>query len=902
MHLPLAQRIVMVKRTVLLISLAVLVLVMSIIGYFQISDQAAELSPYQAMSSEAVSVLVVNNYERAFGSLVYKSLMWQDLLGDKDLARVNESLVRLDSIIRSVDDAEEYLEDLKIHIAFYPHGSKDFSHCMILPIHTQQEAFMSDIMEKVSLSQKTYGVFEEIEVMEVEIRDKILPKLYVARVNNLLILAFSPDMAETAVRAIHQGKSLEGDKAFTSVSHTTGEFADWNFFVNYGSAGGMRIMGIDAGAFANTDIRWSGWAALDATLHPDLVLFNGFTYAPESSFLSLFEKQRSQDIDAIEIIPDDAALFFHFGVSHYKDYSKRKRAYFKSLGKLKKYKEKLEKLQGTYGIDLEGELDSWVANEFGVCYTDGEGNADASKVVYFRLSDKKRAEQFIASLTSQSDEAGRLPIAAMFDDIETELFKGLNKPYYDFLDKYLILSGNKNSIRHLKDKYQKAQTLQKSESYSELTSNMSDQSNVYVYVHLKKGLPIYTRIMGKSALAFFYENAELLGKFEHLGIQFKDGKRNMFYQHTSLDYHGEKRAEGNTLWEARLDTISTMKPAIVYNHYTNAREIFIQDVSNVIYLIDNKGNVIWKRQLKEPIMSEVHQIDVYKNNKLQLLFSGESSIYLIDRKGRDVENFPVQLPAVTTNGLAVIDYEKNREYRILVGVRGGKVLNFDRSGKEIKGWNFKCNEEVVSPIRHFVIGGKDYITFVGSDGNPFVVNRRGDIRIPIKNSLPGNTSSQAVLDLSNDINQCRFLTTDESGNVIKLKFSGEKEIINFESFSSRHEFLYGDINGDRKPDYVFLDSNRLLAFDHSKEKLFETTLTDESATYLSLFQFGEGEFRLGLTDTTSAQVMLFNEVGNMDTSFPLKGDSPFTISDINKDDRFNLIVCMGSKLLAYNLE
>ena len=41
-------------------------------------------------------------------------------------------------------------------------------------------------------------------------------------------------------------------------------------------------------------------------------------------------------------------------------------------------------------------------------------------------------------------------------------------------------------------------------------------------------------------------------------------------------------------------------------------------------------------------------------------------IHLIDRNGNYVEKYPVKLRSPATNGLAVFDYDKNRDYRMFI--------------------------------------------------------------------------------------------------------------------------------------------------------------------------------------------------------------------------------------------
>ena len=71
--------------------------------------------------------------------------------------------------------------------------------------------------------------------------------------------------------------------------------------------------------------------------------------------------------------------------------------------------------------------------------------------------------------------------------------------------------------------------------------------------------------------------------------------------------------------------------------------MIIQDGNKNIYLINEKGKRLWKKQLGGLILDKINQLDYYKNGKLQYVFNTEDSLYILDRLGRNVENFPIEL-------------------------------------------------------------------------------------------------------------------------------------------------------------------------------------------------------------------------------------------------------------------
>ncbi|MFR7824817.1 MAG: hypothetical protein ACLU30_17710 [Odoribacter splanchnicus] len=59
---------------------------------------------------------------------------------------------------------------------------------------------------------------------------------------------------------------------------------------------------------------------------------------------------------------------------------------------------------------------------------------------------------------------------------------------------------------------------------------------------------------------------------------------------------------------------------------TGEKELFVQDDRHTVYLINDVGRVLWKLPLGQQINSEVYQVDLFKNGKLQYLLSTPDKI------------------------------------------------------------------------------------------------------------------------------------------------------------------------------------------------------------------------------------------------------------------------------------
>ena len=64
-----------------------------------------------------------------------------------------------------------------------------------------------------------------------------------------------------------------------------------------------------------------------------------------------------------------------------------------------------------------------------------------------------------------------------------------------------------------------------------------------------------------------------------------------------------------------------MKPNIIFSHLDNKPEVITQDENNIVYQLSENLNKIWSDSIESKIISKIHSIDYYKNNKKQILFS-----------------------------------------------------------------------------------------------------------------------------------------------------------------------------------------------------------------------------------------------------------------------------------------
>lgn len=229
------------------------------------------------------------------------------------------------------------------------------------------------------------------------------------------------------------------------------------------------------------------------------------------------------------------------------------------------------------------------------------------------------------------------------------------------------------------------------------------------------------------------------------------------------------------LWAVALDAPLRTIPAIVINHYTKEKEVFVQDEANTIYLVSSSGNILWKTKVDGPITSAIEQIDMFKNGKLQLVFGTSSSVYCLDRNGRSVDGFPIRLKSAASSVLRVFDYDRDRNYRLLIACSDGMIYNYGIDAKGVKGWQFKKSNLIYNRIEHLRIGSKDYLVAADKNANITVLKRDGNISESYKSEASSLVASSLLLQTDVNLESSGVLFSDSTGSIHAMLLDGTSQ-------------------------------------------------------------------------------------------------------------------------------
>ena len=157
-------------------------------------------------------------------------------------------------------------------------------------------------------------------------------------------------------------------------------------------------------------------------------------------------------------------------------------------------------------------------------------------------------------------------------------------------------------------------------------------------------------------------------------------------------------------------TVSVSKgPFKVRNSGTGKMNLFYQQENMYLCLQEEGGKGLWGVPFTERICGTASTVDYYANGKLQILFGAGTKLHLIDRLGRFVTGFPVDLKKEILIGPDVYDFNGTRRYNVMVLHKDNTIEMYNLKGQKPSSWNGIRPSEIIRGLpERIIVGGNTF--------------------------------------------------------------------------------------------------------------------------------------------------------------------------------------------------
>jgi hypothetical protein len=560
--------------------------------------------------------------------------------------------------------------------------------------------------------------------------DTALPLLHVALSEGLWLASAKAALVDEALLQLRSGKAITGDSLFAKARATLGPTADAHVLLRTGRALNLLSAVFPADRLEALELP-DGWAALDARNEPDAFLLGGlFLPAGPSPMLAAMQRQGNGAADINRVLPDRVSQFEVWRVSD----------------------AAAERLAG--GQSSDEALFPWVHGEAGIA-TAWEGDRARRWLVLGAADAGEAMDALEAACAGRCDTISyrgirmtRTPEPWAAERLLGRRVELPRQPWWALLGRHAVMSDEADAVRAAIDAWNDGTSLAEDCGAQVSFRQMGREAAATWWCDTRAHWPVLAAQMKPEADA-----GRIRSAWEALGsafVQIAPAQHGFTLLTIGLQLAPARAAASkpgsSAWWVTDVGAPVRQRPTLVANHVNGTHEAMVQDTLNRLHLLSAAGQVLWTRQLDGPLLGEAVQVDRFRNGKLQLLLGTATRIYLIDRNGKDVGGFPMQLPARASAPLAALDYDGQRDYRVLVPLADGRLANLELSGAWVTGWApAPLPAPAIAPVRHLRIRGKDYLLAIDGDGGIHLLDRKGQPREAITARLARIESVQDVV-------------------------------------------------------------------------------------------------------------------------------------------------------------
>ena len=804
-----------------------------------------------------------------------KKINSQSLIADKlklfgEVNLLCNTLNAFDSVFTLNSALEEMVNKNSIHFALY---EKDLSWLVTFNIKRlgNQELILTEL-GKVLHAKNT-----QKDVYEFKLNSGT--KFFYSLQDGVTIISNSIEAIELCLSK--STPKILANKQFLEFKNTLEENSLISIYINHQLYSKSKaVLKLNLSTFNK-----GGYSAGSINIEPSQLTINGYLKPKDSELMYVFYDQEPQEADFINLLPNNTHSFIGYGFSSFekllKTLNKEKElnnlAYWKIISDSAMFN-----IENEFYQNIENYLVSF------------QPKLQEERYTLLKVKDTLKTIEHLGFMSDSLFTVDSIKIYRLkTKNLKTPLklfnfFINHSTEYSAIFNSHILFSETKSGLVSLLNNLKTGATLMQNESFMVYKNqNLSENFNYMAYNSPDKNeiQSVFNFALNTQSNPF--EN------FKHFSFLVSNNASNFNFRMQLMNEAQTVNKEQNVLWTMKMDAQSDMQANSFLNHITKENEIVIQDNEKNLYLINAKGTVLWKKKLNEKISSKVYTVDIFKNNKYQLLFSSLNYLHLIDRNGNYVQGYPVKLPDESTSELSLIDYDNDKDYRLFIACKNKTIYNYSIFGvKQDKFVSVKTEGEINLPIQYVKVGLSDYLVAIDKGGKIYTFSRKGEGRIGLKNKTIENCSAFYV-DATNNINSTYLIYVDDKNSLLnKISFSDKKvvEKLNVNIDSASVTFSQADEN--KTTGVILTKSNSILVYNLNGNLLFEKTIDNKlSETFFSadesqpiFLSFSKPNQELILLDKIKLKIKLFKS-----SALPL-------ITDLFNTNKKYLIVTEGNQV------
>lgn len=496
------------------------------------------LKPLQSMSSESVLIIETENLTTAWRE-IKESALWESIIEGDYFEEYEANMMSFDSLMVENALVRNIFKDRPLALSVQMLDDTNFETVFAVDIGKYGKlSVLPQLTSLLDVEMKERQV-DSMTVYSIQF-DKPNDVIHLCIHQNLLVGSLSGKLMNQTINAIQNKEWFNSDKFVEAKTETSAGLL--NFYFNYSQLDNF------AGSFA-PELKSSlskvsnilAFSSLVADLEDKNIRLAGHTnyYDSVPSIVDALIKAEAGKMEAHNILPSQTAFFTSVNTDNFQQFYTEVLSQYSVTAPVvyQEYMSGIRKAEKWLGLEFNDVLFSWIKGEFALAKLNPQSNArelDALLVIKANDIDlakeklslllkhiKKRTPVRFDQIDYRNHQIHLLQMKGFFRLFFGGMMQGMEKPYFTYLDDYVVFSNSINSLMGMIDDYLVGNTIARTPSFKSFIEEFDNESNFSLFVQTPKvyqHLYYYSDIETKKSLR---KNKNLIINFANIGWQLK---------------------------------------------------------------------------------------------------------------------------------------------------------------------------------------------------------------------------------------------------------------------------------------------------------------------------------------------------------------------------------------------
>ncbi|GGF10274.1 hypothetical protein [Hymenobacter cavernae] len=868
------------------------VLLVSALGsyvYYRHTVARTPVDPWTLVPDDAVLVLATHDHPTLVRHLK-ETQLWDNLMGVRYFQQLEDEVTLVDSLTNTRNSFLRFLGSKTVLTSVHVTSPGTFDVLFQVPIRTVREYRQVRTLVDALARDPDYLVttrdYHDETLTDIRVKSTGEGITFYNYRNHLLLSANAALVEAVVLRLEHPNLPTVAAE-FQSTDYLQLKDVDATLLINYRRL--PQFLGLffrpDLASGITTLTSLSSSGQLEMKLAGNKVLFNGFAN-PETARGSLHQKLRDQPAQRLrmaDVLSIRTAVLVHLG-----------------LGSVAALRTPPALPPDSISLRTAPLVDSIAASleqEAALCYlASASPRQSPAKLALAYCANPTRAAIFLGQLrraVGASPSFERVGTYQIYQTGVAELpaqllgssFAGFKMPAVVQVGNYLAFGEDAAALRLWLTDVVAGEVWSRSPTQVAFLQEMQPLARLSIIVDTRNSWNVLLRALVEERRAGLLRSESLVKRFPQIAWQFVPAANEaevgaqyftqLILRHPAVGTAvASAQAQNDDGALLTFKTPLTSTPALVPVAGARTPGVLVQDEARVLHYVTPDNVVAWSDSLPGPLVEPLRRLPLAGGTGL--LFATPDRLHLLDERGREAPNFPLNLPDTVQATSLTPSPAGSGPTRLLVAGGGGNLFLYDTNGNIFSNWQPKrLDFSLAGKPSYLVVGGRDVLVVPLENGYIYAFDQQGSVYPGFPISVGARLNSEAFVETGPTLRRSRLTVVTQHGERVSFNLSGDIVSRNRVATWSRTS-RFRLVPDQQQRSYVVVreDGGNLGLFEPTGRQLLTQNFVTSGARPVQYFDFGNGRRVFVLTEPGPHKAYLYDGQGRLLSGQPFASSAP----------------------------